>query len=177
MRRDSSILPRSSRFRKMFRAGGQVPRHTVAPASTSALAMAKPKPPSSATPATNARLPRRSIVSIVVRPWCAGFPSHRRESSPVARQRRAILLSVMAESSPLLGRVIAGKFRIERLLGAGAMGEVYVAEQTSIGKRVAIKVLHKHLTGEAGIAKRFHREARAASILEHPNCIQIIDFG
>src|SRR5207244_2578258 len=64
MRRDSSILPRSSRFRKMFRAGGQVPAHTVAPASASALAMAKPYPPSSATPATNARLPFRSMLSI-----------------------------------------------------------------------------------------------------------------
>src|SRR5437870_13246726 len=64
MRRDSSILPRSSRFRKMFRAGGQVPAHTVAPASASALAMAKPYPPSSATPATNARLPRRSMLNI-----------------------------------------------------------------------------------------------------------------
>src|SRR5207253_5019837 len=64
MRRDASILPRSSRFRKMFRAGGHVPVHTVAPASASALAMAKPYPPSSATPATRARLPRRSILSI-----------------------------------------------------------------------------------------------------------------
>src|SRR5947208_4325935 len=64
MRRDSSILPRSSRFRKMSSAGGHVPAHTVAPASASALAMAKPYPPSSATPATRARLPRRSILSI-----------------------------------------------------------------------------------------------------------------
>src|SRR5690348_5720345 len=64
MRRDSSILPRSSRFRKMLRAGGHVPAHTVAPASASALAMAKPYPPSSATPATNARFPLRSMLSI-----------------------------------------------------------------------------------------------------------------
>jgi len=77
----------------------------------------------------------------------------------------------------LQGQSIAGKFRIERLLGAGAMGEVWVAEQLSLGKRVAIKVLHRHLAGEKGIAKRFHREARAASILEHPNCVHIIDFG
>src|SRR5438876_4304646 len=64
MRRESSILPRSSRFRKMFSAGGQVPAHTVAPASAKALAMAKPYPPSSATPATRARLLRRSMLSI-----------------------------------------------------------------------------------------------------------------
>mgnify|MGYP007123473224 CR=1 FL=1 len=47
----------------MLSAGGQVPTHTDAPASASCLAMANPKPPSSATPATNARLPVRSIVS------------------------------------------------------------------------------------------------------------------
>src|SRR5438874_422918 len=64
MRRASSIFPRSSRFKKMFNAGGQVPVQTVAPASASALAMAKPYPPSSATPATRARLPRRSMPSI-----------------------------------------------------------------------------------------------------------------
>src|SRR5437667_3109575 len=70
MRRESSILARSSRFRKMFRAGGQVPAHTVAPASASALAMAKPYPPSSATPATRALFPRRSILSISPPPQC-----------------------------------------------------------------------------------------------------------
>src|SRR2546430_7597854 len=47
MRRASSIFPRSSRLRKMLRAGGHVPVHTVAPASASALAIAKPYPPSS----------------------------------------------------------------------------------------------------------------------------------
>src|SRR2546425_12110072 len=61
---DSSILPRSSSFVKMPRAGGQVPTQIEAPASASALAIAKPKPPSSATPATNARFPVRSIFSI-----------------------------------------------------------------------------------------------------------------
>src|SRR3954453_6953844 len=49
---------------KMLRAGGHVPTHTLAPASASALAIAKPKPASSATPATNARRPSRSIGSM-----------------------------------------------------------------------------------------------------------------
>src|SRR5487761_2570030 len=65
-RRESSIFPRSSRFRKMVRAGGQVPTHTEAPASARLLAMANPNPPSSATPATNARRPVRSIFSMPV---------------------------------------------------------------------------------------------------------------
>src|SRR2546421_2892007 len=62
--RDSSILPRRSRFSKMLSAGGQVPTQTFAPASASDLAMANPYPASSATPATRARFPVRSIGSI-----------------------------------------------------------------------------------------------------------------
>src|SRR2546425_131370 len=62
--RDSSIFPRRSRFSKMLSAGGQVPTQMEAPASAIALAMAKPNPPSSATPATSARLPERSMGSM-----------------------------------------------------------------------------------------------------------------
>jgi serine/threonine-protein kinase len=84
----------------------------------------------------------------------------------------------MAAPEPQLeGRVIAGNFRIERLLGRGAMGQVYLAEQISLGKKVAIKVLHRHLQGDEALAKRFQREAKAASSLNHPNSLQIIDFG
>src|SRR6059058_3297421 len=62
--RDSSIFPRRRRFSKMFSAGGQVPTQIFAPASASDLAMANPYPASSATPATRARFPVRSIGSI-----------------------------------------------------------------------------------------------------------------
>ena len=61
---ESPSLPRSSSFSKMPSAGGQVPTHTVAPASAKALAMANPNPASSATPAMKARLPRRSMGSM-----------------------------------------------------------------------------------------------------------------
>src|SRR5438270_7124949 len=61
---ESANLPRSSMVLKMPNAGGQVPAMMVAPASASDLAMAKPKPPSSATPATSARFPRRSMASM-----------------------------------------------------------------------------------------------------------------
>src|SRR6266513_3601140 len=61
---DASILPRSSKVLKMPSAGGQVPRQIEAPASARALAMANPNPPSSATPATSARFPTRSMLSM-----------------------------------------------------------------------------------------------------------------
>src|SRR5689334_3381889 len=64
MTRDSSSLPRSSMVLKMPKAGGQVPTTMVAPASASDLAMANPKPPSSATPAISARFPLRSMASM-----------------------------------------------------------------------------------------------------------------
>jgi len=81
------------------------------------------------------------------------------------------------EPDPLLNRVIAGNFRIERLLGSGAMGNVYKAEQLSLGKAVAIKVLHAHLMSDEKLVMRFKREAKSASLLNHPNSIQIIDSG
>jgi serine/threonine-protein kinase len=78
---------------------------------------------------------------------------------------------------PLIGRLLGQKFRIERLLGAGAMGRVYLAEQTNLGKQIALKVLHASMAGDASLAKRFYREAKSASMLAHPNILQIIDFG
>ena len=78
---------------------------------------------------------------------------------------------------PFPGRVIAGNFRIEKLIGQGAMGNVYKAEQLSLGKAVAVKVLHAHLMDDEKLVGRFKREAKSASKLNHPNSIQIIDSG
>ena len=77
----------------------------------------------------------------------------------------------------LIGRTIAGKFVVEELLGAGAMGAVYRARQSALEKTVAIKVLHGELAHDATFAARFHREAKAASRLNHPNSMQVVDFG
>ena len=81
------------------------------------------------------------------------------------------------EQDPFVGKVIAGNFLLKRHVGGGAMGSIYLAEQISLGKTVCIKLLHEHLLGDSSLAHRFEREARAASRLKHPNCIQIIDFG
>ena len=88
-------------------------------------------------------------------------------------------LPAVGEEEPkgLVGRTIAGKFLILSAVGEGAMGSIYKAEQTTLGKMVCIKVLHPHLSGDRTISKRFHREARAASRIKHPNAINIIDFG
>jgi eukaryotic-like serine/threonine-protein kinase len=80
-------------------------------------------------------------------------------------------------TDPLPGRIIAGNFRVDGLIGSGAMGNVYKAVQLSLAKQVAIKVLHPHLMGDDKLVGRFKREAKSASMLNHPNSIQIIDSG
>ena len=83
----------------------------------------------------------------------------------------------IASLDPMPGRVIAGNFRIEKLIGAGAMGNVYKALQLSLNKPVAVKILHHHLHKDDRLVARFKREAKSASLLNHPNSIQIIDSG
>src|SRR5690242_9859217 len=73
-----------------------------------------------------------------------------------------------------------GRYRIEQLLGTGAMGEVYRAYDPAIDRLVAIKVLRPELiTGSAAdqLLERFRREARAAGRRFHPNIVAIWDFG
>jgi serine/threonine protein kinase len=77
----------------------------------------------------------------------------------------------------LVGLCIGDSYRLYEQIGRGAMGAIYKAEQLSLAKDVALKVLHRHLLKDPTLTRRFHREARAASRINHPNCITIIDFG
>ncbi len=78
---------------------------------------------------------------------------------------------------PFIGRILSDKYLILDHLGDGGMGKVYKAEQLSLSKNIAIKILHKELLQNDTQVKRFQREALLASRLEHPNSINIIDFG
>ncbi len=78
---------------------------------------------------------------------------------------------------PLIGRTLPGGYIILDLVGVGGMGRVYRAEQTNLGRTVAVKIIHPHLVGEENAAARFITEARAASRLNHPNSVAVIDFG
>lgn len=84
---------------------------------------------------------------------------------------------VKKNTDPLIGMTLDGKYEVEKQIGSGAMGSIYRARHTALSKEVALKVLHKHLVREESHIKRFHREARAASRLNHPNCITMLDFG
>ncbi|HEV3190824.1 MAG TPA: protein kinase [Polyangiaceae bacterium] len=84
---------------------------------------------------------------------------------------------VATQDDPLIGRTLPGGYVILELVGIGGMGRVYRAEQTNLGRTVAVKIIHPHLVGEENAAARFITEARAASRLNHPNSVGIIDFG
>src|SRR5687768_6239537 len=76
-----------------------------------------------------------------------------------------------------IGRVLAGKYRIESLLGRGGIGAVYKAEHLQLGRKVAVKVLLDEVAQLPDLRKRFEREARALSALSHPHIVGISDFG
>ena len=78
---------------------------------------------------------------------------------------------------PLLGQLIADRYEIQRLLGEGGMGAVYLAEHVMMQKPVALKVLHPELSQHDEIVARFQREARAAAAINHPNICAATDFG
>jgi serine/threonine protein kinase len=74
-------------------------------------------------------------------------------------------------------RLSLGDYRILREIGRGGMGVVYEAEQLSLGRRVALKVLPRHAAGDGTVRQRFHREARAAAQLHHTNIVPVFEVG
>ncbi|MBA2664079.1 MAG: serine/threonine protein kinase [Bradymonadaceae bacterium] len=79
--------------------------------------------------------------------------------------------------SSLVGRAFFGAYTINKLLGEGGMGSVYLAQQNKIDQKIAIKVLHSRVAESDEIVQRFHREARVISMLTHPNIIRVFIFG
>lgn len=82
-----------------------------------------------------------------------------------------------AAGDPLIGRTLGGAYVILEHVGSGGMGRVYRAEQASLGKTLAVKVIHPHLISDESATARFYTEARASSRLNHPNSVSVLDFG
>lgn len=76
-----------------------------------------------------------------------------------------------------IGLELAGHIRIKHLIGIGSMGRVYRAYQGGIERDVAVKILHRELSGNAELVARFHREAKIASRLSHPNVVSVLMTG
>jgi serine/threonine protein kinase len=83
----------------------------------------------------------------------------------------------MGEVGNLLGRVVAGKFMIEERVGGGAMGEVFRARHVVLDTVIAVKIMRADIAKDPMFKERFYREAKAASRLDHPNSVRVLDFG
>src|SRR5947208_16121842 len=75
------------------------------------------------------------------------------------------------------GEVIADRYELERLVGAGGMSNVYKAKDQLLERNVALKVLHPHYSDDEEYVERFRREARAVAQLSHPHIVTVIDRG
>jgi serine/threonine-protein kinase len=81
------------------------------------------------------------------------------------------------QAEPDLSGRLVGDYQVLRRLGRGGMAVVYLAEQRSLGRQVALKVLRRELAGDQSYIKRFQNEARAAAALVHANIVQIHEVG
>jgi serine/threonine-protein kinase len=77
----------------------------------------------------------------------------------------------------LIGSVVAGKYRVDRVLGRGGMGAVFSATNTTIGKRVALKFLTREAARDQSATQRFQREAEAAGVIESEHIVHVFDSG
>ena len=91
------------------------------------------------------------------------------EPSPPTSTARAGLLAA--------GAVVAGRYKVESLLGSGGMGSVYRVQHTHMRKRFALKILNADAAQRAEMVARFEREAMATAHIEHPNITASVDFG
>jgi eukaryotic-like serine/threonine-protein kinase len=94
--------------------------------------------------------------------------------SPAFEVAPELLNNEMAEA--LVGELIR-YYRIESLIGVGGMGEVYLARDERLGRKVALKLLSKRLTADETQLSRFKTEARSASALNHPNILTVYEIG
>ncbi len=75
------------------------------------------------------------------------------------------------------GTVIDGRYKVLHRLGSGGMADVFLAEDDQLGRKVALKLLHRRFSEDPGFVERFRREAQAAAGLQHPNVVSVYDRG
>ena len=84
---------------------------------------------------------------------------------------------VAADVERFVGQTLPGDVRLEALLGVGAMASVFRGRQAGLERDLAVKILHRELVNNPQLVARFHREARAAARIRHPNVIEVVGMG
>lgn len=84
---------------------------------------------------------------------------------------------IVSVKDPLIGQLLASRFELIEMIGQGAMAIVYKAKQTAVDRYVAVKIMRPELASDPVQQKRFSREARSLSKLDHPNLLKIFDIG
>ena len=127
---------------------------------------------------------RRDPLRVTVEAWCekhAGFKDELMELLPGLLLMESVA-SEASEAAVKRAELEAipdsiGEYRIKRQIGRGGMGIVYLAEQASLGREVALKVLPTNVDLDRGFLERFRREAKAAARLLHPNIVPVFGAG
>ena len=118
---------------------------------------------------------------------CGGDPELRREVDSLLRAHAQVGDFIASPAADLAGSIAApgdagtlsgrtGAYEILSLIGRGGMGEVYLAQDSRLERKVAVKLLRPELTGNPDALRRFEQEARAASSLNHPNIVTIYEI-
>ncbi|HHN46917.1 MAG TPA: serine/threonine protein kinase [Planctomycetes bacterium] len=96
---------------------------------------------------------------------------------PPAAQPRKVKARTTVMTRVIREGDVIGGYRVEKLIGQGGMSKIYLAQQVSLERPVAVKILPPYLAEEAKLINRFLKEARALAALDHPNIVQILDLG
>jgi len=107
----------------------------------------------------------------------ASEPPPRTAAAAAAPREKPGTWPPRAPKRDLLGKTIGGKYVVRSVLGEGGMGTVFEAEHLTIGRSVAVKVLHPNQARKKDAVRRFHQEARAAGAIGHPNICEVYDLG
>ncbi|HEX8115646.1 MAG TPA: protein kinase, partial [Pyrinomonadaceae bacterium] len=129
-----------------------------------------------------ASLPDAPDSPVKTRPRKAGAsrPSSSKaskSSSSKSSSRKGARRKAQGPPEVVPGRTTLGAYRVLEKIGAGGMGTVYLAKDTRLGRRVALKLLPAHFARDEGLVRRFEQEARAASALNHPNILTVHEIG
>src|SRR6185437_17007538 len=113
-----------------------------------------------------------SEIDKIEESWSRGRDPRGEDGTPVPIDRR-----ITASNNAWMGRIVDGRYKVTDLIGRGGMGVVYKVEHQRMGKIAAMKVLHADLADDPEVIRRFESEAAAVSRLNHPNTVQVFDFG